>query len=179
MKKIITIWLLLAMMPGALASVCTIAGFVNYDDGSPAPKGTIVTVVNLDLGTVYDVNTGGEEWPDQNFFVHSLTCNHGEDRIEITVQDIVERYDYDHYPNWINFTLPAPEEPIEPKEPETEKKPSSGGGSNSGSASYDFGKIMNQTDTNIVPIGTKHVLIHLKDSFYRVAFVYFFQQGFY
>jgi hypothetical protein len=136
------IWLALLMLavPQALASVCTIIGYVNYEDGRPADAS--LRIVDLDIGTSYMVKTGGKGWPMQNFYVKSFTCNWN-DNIEITLGSEIKSISYDKYPYEVNFTIRA----------DVEEKPESGAGGGGGGGGpsvpdHDFGRVINQSEVN-------------------------------
>ena len=166
MKKILIlgIALVLLIQSAAAASVCTVLGYVEHEDGTPAPEGTIITIADIDLGLVYNVSTGGNNWPAQNFFVKSFTCNFGTDKIEVVhILDkkvTKKEFIFDRYPYEITLTIPNPQKPPETpvKEP-TSSKSSGGGGSGGGggpSGYYpDLGKILNTTGNNIVEFDSK------------------------
>jgi hypothetical protein len=135
--------------------VCTVVGYVHYDNGKPAIADMSVT--DIDLGTTYEFRTGGEGWPAQNFYMKSFTCN-WQDRILLTAGNVTEVFTYDKYPYEVNFTIKAAA---------GGQSGPGGGGSSGGSggagpsgsagpaASYDFGKPINRSEVSIVANNTR------------------------
>ncbi len=178
---------LLVIVPAGLASsVCTLMGFVTYPDGSAAKSGTGIRITDIDLGTTYDVQTGGKDWPYANFYLQSFTCNYGSDRIDLryenTNQSVFKDFVYDHYPFVMNLTIP-----FTPETGDQESGGSSsgggGGGSSGGSAgggsfggggpvvstagdggSFDFGTVIDQTSVNRLRVDEKFRLYIINDT---------------
>lgn len=121
-KKIILFAMILLLMNSVSASICTVIGYVNLEDGSPAPKGIKITVSNTNKSISYDTYTGGKDWPIENFYVQTLSCDfYDEIVIENKATEFKKSIIFDHYPYEINITLPyAVVEKLQ-KEPSIEK----------------------------------------------------------
>ncbi len=137
-RTAIVIACLLLFIPISYASVCTLMGYVTYPDGTIAKSGTGIRIVDIDLGTPYDVQTGGADWPYANFYLRSFTCNYGTDRIEVSFtqgnQTVRKQFVYDHFPYVANLTIPFAVEKIETEGEGTSSGGGGGGGSSGGSS---------------------------------------------
>ncbi len=157
------------------ASVCTVMGYISYENGTPAESGTLVRIADISLGTVYETETGGKSWPYPNFYVQSFTCNYGTDRIAVVhgSGDTVTREDFvfDHYPYEVNLSIPAVEKDnvgaakdSGSSEGSGNAGKGSGSGAGGGPGSWDFGTVINESKINRIPIGGAIRLYIINDS---------------
>jgi len=97
MKKIMIVLMLFVCMNPAMADICTVMGEIFLEDGTPAPRGSIVNVTDVNMSVSYLTSTGGTDWPKENFYVRTFTCDFY-DMTRIEIGGTVEEFIFDEYP---------------------------------------------------------------------------------
>jgi len=128
-KRILYILMAVIIASQVTADICTVMGEIRLEDGSPAPRGTLVNVTDLNQSVSYLTSTGGTDWPMENFFVRTFTCEFY-DSVSIETGGHFVEFTFDNYPYEINLTansdlikMKSVEKVIKPKEkePQVEK----------------------------------------------------------